>query len=103
MKRLLSLGRQINSIYKDTYSSDPNNKDEIERISNDIEDNISAILTRNNTSDISNITDLYAKASLNNALKKTEYVKAITSFFDDRTITDKLINTYSQNRDRCSM
>ena len=98
MRRLLSLGRQINSIYKDTYSSDPNNKDEIERISNDIEDNISAILTRNNTSDISNITDLYAKASLNNALKKTEYVKAITSFFDDRTITDKLINTYSQNK-----
>ena len=39
-----SLRRQMKGIYKDTYSTNPNVKDDIERLSNSIEDRINNVL-----------------------------------------------------------
>ena len=68
INKLWSLRKQMNDVYKDTYSTDPTNREELDRIGLDIEDNVSKILTRNKTGDIANISNLYAIANLRNAI-----------------------------------
>lgn len=96
--RLFSLGRQMNGVYKDTYSMDPVNKDEIERVGSDIEDNISKILTRNGTSDVADISNLWAAAHLRSTVNSSKVVDGISDFFNDRSITDQLVNSYVENK-----
>ena len=56
MRRLYSLRNQMNGIYKDTYSADPTNKEELEKLTSGIEDNLSKIISRNGGfEDISNM------------------------------------------------
>lgn len=98
MSRLWSLRKQMDGVYRDTYSTDPSNKDEIDRIGIDIEDNISKILSRNNTQDISDISSLYAIANLRNTVSDAEYNNKIIDFFEDRSITDQLVNSYMENK-----
>ena len=96
--RLLSLRRQMNGVYRDTYATDPSTRDDIERISSDIEDHISKVISRNNMDDVANISKLYAVANLRNALNDASYTKDIVNFFEDRGITDQLINSYLENK-----
>lgn len=98
MSKLWSLRKQMNSIYRDTYSTDPTSREELDRIGLDIEDNVSKILTRNRTGDIANISNLYAIANLRNAINSGDYNKSIIDYFEDRSITDKLINSYTENK-----
>lgn len=98
INRLTSLRRQMNGVYKDTYSTDPDTKDELDRISNDIEDHLSKVLARNGNDDVANISKLYAVANLRNALDDKAYNREIVSFFEDRAITDQLVNSYMENK-----
>ena len=88
----------MNGIYKDTYATDPSTRDELERIGSDIEDHISKVLSRNGNDDVANISKLYAVANLRNTLDDASYNKEIVSFFEDRSITDQLVNSYLENK-----
>lgn len=98
INRLTSLRRQMNGIYRDTYATDPSTKDELDRIGSDIEDHISKVLSRNGTDDVANISKLYAVANLRNNLNDINYNKEIVNFFEDRSITDQLVNSYLENK-----
>jgi hypothetical protein len=96
--RLTSLRKQMNGVYRDTYSTEPRARTELDRISTDIEDNIGKILARNGTNDVANISKLYAVANLRNAISSEDYNKQIIDFFEDRAITDQLVNAYTENK-----
>ena len=67
-RSLNSLRRQMTGIYKDTYSTNPTVKNDLERISNNIEDRINNALTRNNSSDVANLSRLYSAAKLRTSM-----------------------------------
>ena len=98
INRLTSLRRQMNGVYKDTYATDPTTKDDLERISTDIEDHISKVLSRNGNDDVANISKLYAVANLRNSLDDVNYNREVVSFFEDRQVTDQLVNSYLENK-----
>ena len=99
LRRLFSLRNQMNGIYKDTYSADPTNKEELEKLTSGIEDNLSKIVSRNGGfEDISNVSRLYAAANLNKAVNDKEYIDSISEFFENRAIADALIASYTENK-----
>ena len=98
LTKLWSLRKQMNGIYKDTYSTDPTTKDELDRIGSDIEDHVSKILSRNSNGNIADISRLYSITNLRTAVNSKEYNTAIIDFFENRTITDSLINSYTENK-----
>lgn len=98
INRLTSLRRQMNGVYKDTYATDPSTRDELDRIGSDIEDHLSKVLARNGNDDVANISKLYAVANLRNALDDRQYNREIVSFFEDRAVTDQLVNSYLENK-----
>lgn len=98
LTRLASLRKQMNGVYRDTYATDPTTKDELDRIGLDIEDHVSKVLARNGNDDIANISKLYAVANLRTAMDNGSYNKEIVSFFEDRAITDQLVNSYMENK-----
>lgn len=96
--RLTSLRKQMNGVYRDTYATDPSTKDDLDRIGTDIEDHISKVLSRNGNDDVANISKLYAVANLRNTLDDASYNRQIVSFFEDRSVTDQLVNSYLENK-----
>jgi len=98
MSKLWSLRKQMAGVYRDTYSTDITSRDELDRIGTDIEDNISKILSRNNTKDVSNISQLYSVANLKTNLSDKKYTEGILSYFEDSAVTDQLLNSYLDNK-----
>ena len=98
MSKLWSLRKQMNGVYKDTYSTDPSSKDELDRIGSDIEDHISQVLARNGNDNIADISHLYAVANLRTAVGNKDYNDGIINYFEDRTVTDSLLNSYLENK-----
>lgn len=99
LSRIFSLRNQMNGIYRDTYSADPTNREELDRITSGIEDNLSKIVNRNGgTENLSNISKLYASASLKDAMSNSDYVNTIADFFENRAVTDAIIGSYTQNK-----
>lgn len=94
---LASLRRQMTGIYKDTYSTNPTVKADLERISTDIEDRINSALNRNNASDVAGISRLYSAAKLKNTTDG-KMANSIESFFTDPTLTQQLTDSYLQNK-----
>ena len=98
MSKLWSLRKQMNGVYKDTYSTDPSNKDELDRIGSDIEDHISQVLARNGNDNIADISHLYAVANLRTTVGNKDYNDSIINYFEDRAVTDSLLNSYLENK-----
>lgn len=98
MSKLWSIRKQMNGVYRDTYSTDPSTKDELDRIGSDIEDHISKILTRNGNDNIADISHLYAVANLRNTLDDKKYTTKVVDFFQDKTVTDQLLTSYLENK-----
>lgn len=99
LRRLFSLRNQMNGIYKDTYSADPTNKEELDKLTSGIEDNLSKIVYRNGGfEDVSNVSRLYAAANLNKVVNDKDYMNSITEFFENRSITDALVASYTENK-----
>ena len=98
MSKLWSLRKQMNGVYKDTYSTDPTTKDELDRIGSDIEDHISQVLARNGNDNIADISHLYAVANLRTAVGNKDYNNSIINYFEDRALTDSLLNSYLENK-----
>lgn len=96
-RSLNSLRRQMTGIYKDTYSTNPTVKNDLERISNNIEDRINNALTRNNSSDVANLSRLYSAAKLRTSMD-SKMEDSIEDFFNDPTLVNKLMDSYMQNK-----
>ena len=94
---LNSLRRQMTGIYKDTYSTNPTVKNDLERISNNIEDRINNALVRNNSSDVANLSRLYSAAKLRTSMD-SKMEQSIEDFFNDPTLVNKLMDSYMQNK-----
>lgn len=98
MAKLWSLRKQMNGVYRDTYSTDPTTKDELDRIGSDIEDHISQVLARNGNDNIADISHLYSVANLRTAVGNKDYNSSIINYFEDRAVTDSLLNSYLENK-----
>lgn len=98
MSKLWSLRKQMDGVYRDTYSTEPTSRDELERIGSDIEDHISKVLARNGNSNIADISRLYAVANLRTAVGNADYNRSIINYFEDSAVTDSLINSYMENK-----
>lgn len=94
---LFSLRRQMNGLYKDTYSTNPTVKSDLERISNDIEDRINNALSRSNSSDTANIARMYSVAKLKTTMDG-KMADSIEGFFNDPKLTQQLTDSYLQNK-----
>ena len=58
----------MSSLYRTTYSSNRSDRKELEDITNRVDSNIDAIISRNNDIDAPNITKLYTRIALRNTL-----------------------------------
>lgn len=93
-----NIQKNMNSIYKTTYYSDKSNTTDMNTIVDGIESDISSILRRNNSFDISGISKLYSKTQLNQALNDKDLDKKVRSLFEDNPLTDELLSSYIGNR-----
>ena len=95
---LKTINNLMDGIYKNTYNTDRNSMNAIEKITGDIEDNISSILSKNDMSDISNISKLYTRMKLNSDVNNSEVTKSIQSIFEDPSISANIMSLYTENR-----
>lgn len=92
-----SLRRQMRGIYRDTYSTNSTIKDDIERLSNNIEDRINSVIDRNTSSDVANISRLYSVAKLRGTMDgKMQH--SVEEFFNDPALSQQLTDAYMQNK-----
>ena len=92
------LNNRMNDIYRQTYNSSRSTRKELNDISDRVEDNIDAIMNRNNDIDTPNITKLYSRAILNKNLNDRKVQKQIEDVFSDEGITNNLLGTYLENK-----
>lgn len=88
-RRIDRLANSISSIYKDTYKSRPDNKNNLERITSGIEDNLDVILDKINGQDVSDISRLYLRAINKSNSTSKQVAKSLEELFDsDGNILD---------------
>lgn len=95
---LNTINSLMGDIYKTTYNSDRNNQDIINRVSQDIEDNIASIMSKNDMTDISNVSKLYTRAKLQNVSNDKEMAKQVSGIFEDPSISANILAMYTENR-----
>lgn len=99
LKQLGILQDRMDSVYKDTYSADPQHNRDLEKLTNDIETNISNIMSRNtSTTNISQISQLYAVSKLRDTVQNSNYISSVTDFFENKAITDSIMSSYTENK-----
>lgn len=94
---LFSLRKQMGGLYRDTYSTNPDVRQDLERISTNIEDRINNALTRSNASDVADISRLYSVAKLKTNMDG-KMADSVESFFNDPTMTQQLTDSYMANK-----
>lgn len=84
------------NIYKDTYSADREKAENLEKITNDIENVVSSIIDRN-TNDVSSISKLYSKLKLNQITSDKKYTDSVLGYFENTEFMSQLLSSYSNN------
>lgn len=95
--QLRNIRDRMGSIYQDTYSTDPEKQETLDRITTDIETVVSDIMGRNKY-DASNISQLYTKMKLDQIVANKEYTNGIMDFFNNSELSAQLLNTYMDNK-----
>ena len=95
---LKTINSLMDDIYRSTYNSDRGSLNTIEKISQDIEDNISNIISKNNMSDFSSISKLYTRAFVQNSANGKELGQAVENLFNDQSLTANVLSMYTENR-----
>lgn len=97
-----NIDASMKALYGDTYLSDRSNLDNLGFISDKMEDNINAIIKRNNKYDISNTSKLYTrlmtKNSSNEIKNEGKLSSEIESLFGDSQFTDAILGSYLSNK-----
>lgn len=94
---LFSLRKQMSGLYRDTYSTNPEVRADLERISTDIEDRINNALVRSNSTDVADISRLYSAAKLKTTMDG-KMASSVEDFFNDPIMTQQLTDSYMQNK-----
>lgn len=93
-----ALNKRMSSLYRTTYSSNRSDRKELEDITNRVDSNIDAIISRNNDIDAPNITKLYTRIALRNTLNDRRTQKQIEDTFNDNDLTNTVLTTYLENK-----
>ena len=92
----------MKSLYADTYLSDRSNLDSLDYVADKIEDNINAIIKRNNQYDVPNISKLYSRMMRNDSLSNVKSEKQLNneleSLFGNSSFTDAILGSYLSNK-----
>lgn len=101
-KSLLDLNASMKSLYSDTYFTDRSNIDSLSYVADKIEDNISAIIQRNNQHDLSNMSRLYSRLARKNSVSSSNIEKElgveIEDLFSNSSFTDAILSSYFTNK-----
>lgn len=92
------MNQKMENIYKLTYATTKDNNNDIRSITNDIESNIKQIIRRNSSTDVSNLTRLYSRLKLRQELNNKKTVEGIEEFFNDKNLTNGLLQDYISNK-----
>lgn len=92
------LNNRMNDHYRQTYNSSRTSKKELDDVSGRVEDNIDAIMNRNNDIDAPNLTKLYSRALLYKNLNDRQVQKKIEDTFGDEGVTNNILGIYLQNK-----
>lgn len=95
---LNTINSLMDGIYKTTYNSDRKSGEVIDKITDDIESNISNIIARNNMGDVSNVSKLYSRLKLQDIQSDKDIVKGVESLFEDPSVTMDILSLYTENR-----
>lgn len=95
---LNTINSLMDGIYKTTYNSDRKSGEVIDKITDDIESNISNIIARNNMGDVSNVSKLYSRLKLQDIQGDKDIVKGVESLFEDPSVTMDILSLYTENR-----
>lgn len=97
---LQTINSLMDGIYRDTYSTDRNSMNSINKVTQDIEDNIASIVAKNNANmqDISNMGKLYSRMKLQDATKSKEVLNSVNSLFEDQALMPSILSIYTENR-----
>lgn len=95
---LKTINDLMDGIYKSTYNTDRNSIDSINKITNDIEDSISHIISKNDMSDISNMSKLYSRMKLKDVTGGKELNDQVKALFEDPNITQGILSLYTESR-----
>ena len=93
-----NINKRMKDLYNTTYYTSTDNRDDIENISNDIENNIREIIKRNSGTDMSNLTRMYSRLKLNQEKKSAKTLSKIEEFFEDPRLTTGLLQSYMENK-----
>jgi len=96
--QLQNISNRMSGIYKDTYSTTPDQLQRLDGVTTDIEKNISKILDRNSSDDISGISKMYSKLKLDQTVTSKEYSDSIVGYFENSNLTNQLLTTYMDNK-----
>lgn len=99
-RRIDRLANSISSIYKDTYKSRPDNRDNLERIASGIEDNLDTIFDKINGQDVSDISRLYLRAINKSSNTSKQVAKSLEELFDSN---GNILDTVNMNLIRKSI
>lgn len=99
-RRIDRLANSISSIYRDTYKSRPDNKNNLDRIAGAIEDNLDTIFDKINGQDVSDISRLYLRAINKSDSSTKQVAKSLEELFDSN---GNILDTVNMNLIRKSI
>lgn len=97
VSQLKILRDRMNSVYRDTYSTEPNRQQNLDALTDDIETAVSNIMNRS-SNDISGISKMYTKIKLDKVVSDKKYTDSIVGYFENNEVVNQLITTYMDNR-----
>ena len=95
---LKTINSLMDSIYRNTYNSDRNSMNSVDTVTKDLEDTIASIMSKNNMSDINNVSRLFSKTKLSNLSNDKQFTDSVNALFDDPSISANILSMYTENR-----
>ena len=95
---LKTINSLMDGIYKSTYNTDRNSKDSVEKVSKDLEDTIASIMSKNNMSDINNVSKLYSRMKMTDISNDKEFANSVSALFEDPSISANILSMYTENK-----
>lgn len=94
---LKTIDSSMKDIYKSTYHTSKDSLNTINQITQDLEDNISNIISKNNMSDISAVSKIYARMKIKDT-GDPRLVSAVENLFDDQALMPNILSMYTESR-----
>lgn len=92
----------MKSLYSDSYLSSRDNLDGLNGVADRMEDNINAIVKRNNQYSVSNTSKLYSrlmrKSTITNSKTENQLSNELESLFGNKSFTDAILGSYMTNK-----